>query len=69
MATIHVDGKQYEVDGSDNLLRACLDTERAAEGEALLARLRPVAPAVFGRRLDEFQQAFRQLRGARAHVA
>ncbi|WP_022955102.1 NADH-quinone oxidoreductase subunit NuoG [Perlucidibaca piscinae] len=24
MATIHVDGKQYEVDGSDNLLRACL---------------------------------------------
>ncbi len=24
MATINVDGKQYEVDGSDNLLRACL---------------------------------------------
>ncbi|MDR3416112.1 MAG: NADH-quinone oxidoreductase subunit NuoG [Nevskia sp.] len=24
MATIHVDGKQYEVDGSDNLLHACL---------------------------------------------
>jgi len=24
MATIHVDGKQYDVDGSDNLLRACL---------------------------------------------
>ncbi len=24
MATIHVDGKQYEVDGSDNLLQACL---------------------------------------------
>ncbi|TAM11193.1 MAG: NADH-quinone oxidoreductase subunit NuoG [Nevskiaceae bacterium] len=24
MATIHVDGKEYEVDGSDNLLHACL---------------------------------------------
>lgn len=24
MATIHVDGKQYEVDGADNLLHACL---------------------------------------------
>lgn len=24
MATIHVDGKQFEVDGADNLLRACL---------------------------------------------
>lgn len=24
MATIHVDGKQYEVDGKDNLLQACL---------------------------------------------
>ena len=24
MATIHVDGKTYEVDGSDNLLEACL---------------------------------------------
>jgi NADH-quinone oxidoreductase subunit G len=24
MATIHVDGKEYEVDGADNLLRACL---------------------------------------------
>ncbi|MCP1368031.1 2Fe-2S iron-sulfur cluster-binding protein, partial [Halomonas sp. BBD48] len=24
MATIHVDGKAYEVDGSDNLLQACL---------------------------------------------
>ena len=24
MATIHIDGKQYEVDGSDNLLHACL---------------------------------------------
>ena len=24
MATIHVDKKQYEVDGSDNLLHACL---------------------------------------------
>ncbi len=24
MATIHVDGKQYDVDGSDNLLQACL---------------------------------------------
>ncbi|HMY40455.1 MAG TPA: 2Fe-2S iron-sulfur cluster-binding protein, partial [Marinagarivorans sp.] len=25
MATIHVDGKQYEVDGSQNLLEACLN--------------------------------------------
>ncbi|MEY1663156.1 NADH-quinone oxidoreductase subunit NuoG [Isoalcanivorax beigongshangi] len=24
MATIHIDGKQYEVDGADNLLQACL---------------------------------------------
>jgi len=24
MATIHIDGKQYEVDGTDNLLQACL---------------------------------------------
>ncbi len=24
MATIHVDGKEYEVDGADNLLQACL---------------------------------------------
>jgi len=24
MATIHVDGKDYEVDGADNLLQACL---------------------------------------------
>ena len=24
MATIHVDGKEYEVDGADNLLHACL---------------------------------------------
>ncbi len=24
MATIHVDGKDFEVDGADNLLQACL---------------------------------------------
>lgn len=24
MATIHVDGKEYDVDGADNLLQACL---------------------------------------------
>lgn len=24
MATIHVDGKEYEVNGADNLLQACL---------------------------------------------
>ncbi|MGH8345523.1 MAG: hypothetical protein ACRES5_03000, partial [Pseudomonas sp.] len=24
MATIHVDGKELEVDGADNLLQACL---------------------------------------------
>ena len=25
MATIHVDGKEYEVNGADNLLEACLN--------------------------------------------
>jgi tetratricopeptide (TPR) repeat protein len=51
-----------------NLLRACLETERVAEGEALLARLRPLAPAPFTRHLDEFQRAFRQLHGTVAPV-
>jgi tetratricopeptide (TPR) repeat protein len=51
-----------------NLLRACLETERVAEGEALLARLRPLAPAPFTRHLDEFQRAFRQLHGNTAHA-
>ena len=51
-----------------NLLRACLETERVAEGEALLARLRPLAPAPFMRHLDEFQQAFRLLHGTEAHA-
>jgi Flp pilus assembly protein TadD len=41
-----------------HLLRACLETERVAEGEALLARLRAVAPPPFMRHLDEFQRAF-----------
>jgi tetratricopeptide (TPR) repeat protein len=47
-----------------NLLRACLETERVAEGEALLARLRPLASAPFTRHLDEFQRAFWQLHEA-----
>lgn len=51
-----------------NLLRACLETERVAEGEALLARLRPLAPPPFMRHLDEFQQAFRLLHGTEAHA-
>jgi tetratricopeptide (TPR) repeat protein len=51
-----------------NLLRACLETERVAEGEALLARLRPIAPPPFTRHLDEFQRAFRHLHGAEAHA-
>jgi tetratricopeptide (TPR) repeat protein len=51
-----------------NLLRACLETERVAEGEALLARLRPLAPPPFTRHLDEFQRAFRQLHSSEAHA-
>jgi tetratricopeptide (TPR) repeat protein len=51
-----------------NLLRACLETERVTEGEALLARLRPLAPPPFMRHLDEFQQAFRLLHGAEIHA-
>jgi hypothetical protein len=39
-----------------------------AEGEALLARLRPLAPAPFTRHLDEFQRAFRRLHGTAAHA-
>ena len=37
MATIHIDGTSYEVDGSDNLLHACLSLglEVAGEGTAL----------------------------------
>ncbi len=50
------------------LLRACLETERVAEGEALLARLRAVAPPPFTRHLDEFQRAFTQLHGTEVHV-
>jgi len=49
-----------------NLLRACLETERVAEGEALLARLRPLATPSFMRHLDEFHQAFRLLHGTEA---
>jgi tetratricopeptide (TPR) repeat protein len=52
-----------------SLLRACLETERVDEGEALLARLRPLAPPPFTRHLDEFQRAFRQLHGTQAHSA
>jgi tetratricopeptide (TPR) repeat protein len=51
-----------------NLLRACLETERVAEGEALLARLRPLAPPPFTRHLDEFQRAFDQLHRSAAHA-
>jgi tetratricopeptide (TPR) repeat protein len=51
-----------------NLLRACLETERVAEGEALLARLRPLAPPPFTRHLDEFQRAFTQRHSTEAHA-
>ncbi|PQP02362.1 hypothetical protein C5614_03815 [Massilia phosphatilytica] len=51
-----------------HLLRACLETERVAEGEALLARLRAVAPPPFTRHLDEFQRAFDQLHGNEVHA-
>jgi tetratricopeptide (TPR) repeat protein len=51
-----------------HLLRACLETERVAEGEALLARLRPLATPSFMRHLDEFQQAFQLLHGTEAHA-
>ncbi|WP_075791920.1 tetratricopeptide repeat protein [Massilia putida] len=51
-----------------NLLRACLETERVTEGEALLARLRPLAPPSFTRHLDEFQRAFRRLHATEAHA-
>jgi tetratricopeptide (TPR) repeat protein len=51
-----------------HLLRACLETERVAEGMALLARLRAVAPPPFTRHLDAFQRAFDQLHGAAAHA-
>jgi hypothetical protein len=39
-----------------------------AEGEALLARLRPLAPPPFTRHLDEFERAFRQLHASEAHA-
>ncbi|SDF78313.1 Tetratricopeptide repeat-containing protein [Massilia sp. PDC64] len=51
-----------------HLLRACLETERVAEGEALLARLRAVAPPPFTRHLDEFQRAFERLHHTEAHA-
>jgi tetratricopeptide (TPR) repeat protein len=51
-----------------HLLRACLETERVADGEALLARLRAVAPPPFARHLDEFERAFNQLHGTEAHA-
>ena len=44
-----------------SLLRACLETERVADGKALLARLRPLAPPPFTRHLDEFERAFDHL--------
>ncbi|WP_371766572.1 tetratricopeptide repeat protein [Massilia sp.] len=51
-----------------HLLRACLETERVAEGEALLGRLRAVSPPPFARHLDEFERAFHQLHGSEAHA-
>ena len=51
-----------------HLLRACLETERVAEGEAWLARLRAVAAPPFTRHLDEFQRAFEQLHDNAAHA-
>jgi tetratricopeptide (TPR) repeat protein len=47
-----------------SLLRACLEMQRVADGEALLARLRPLATPPFTRHLDEFQRAFDRLHGA-----
>ena len=49
MATIHVDGKEYEVDGADNLLQVCLSSAlifltfagiRRWEASALAANVR-----------------------------
>ncbi|MVW59522.1 hypothetical protein GPY61_06235 [Massilia sp. NEAU-DD11] len=51
-----------------HLLRACLETERVAEGEALLGRLRAVSPPPLARHLDEFERAFHQLHGSEAHA-
>jgi tetratricopeptide (TPR) repeat protein len=51
-----------------HLLRACLETARVAEGEALLGRLRAVASPPFTRHLEEFQKAFDQLHGSEAHA-
>ena len=51
-----------------HLLRACLETERVAEGKALLGRLRAVSPPPFTRHLDEFERAFHQLHGSEAHA-
>lgn len=52
-----------------NLLRACLETERAADGEALLARMRPLATEPFTRHLEEFHRAFVRMGGARTQTA
>jgi tetratricopeptide (TPR) repeat protein len=52
-----------------NLLRACLETERAADGEALLTRMRPLATEPFTRHLDEFHQAFVRMRRGRTQTA
>lgn len=49
MATIHVDGKEYDVNGADNLLQACLSWDsifltfagiRRWEASALAANVR-----------------------------
>lgn len=47
-----------------SLLRACLEMQRVTDGEALLARLRPLATPSFTRHLDEFQRAFDRLHDA-----
>ncbi|NIA52573.1 hypothetical protein HAV22_02740 [Massilia sp. TW-1] len=47
-----------------SLLRACLETQRVADGETLLARLRPLATPPLARQLDEFQRAFDRLHAA-----
>ncbi|WP_440962517.1 tetratricopeptide repeat protein [Massilia sp. GER05] len=51
-----------------HLLRACLETERVAEGEALLGRLRAVSAPPFTRHLDEFQRAFDRLHRTVVHA-
>ena len=49
MATIHVDGKEYEVDGADNLLQACLSLGPDIPYFAGIRRWEALAPAASAR--------------------